>query len=224
MCHFNKETFLSCLLEWSPSQCSGLSSSTQGRAGAAAFIRCCRALPMAFLQCCFLLLLSRVPAPVRCACRSPGLWLLIISSPLLRGCLLIFLPLVKLSLLASRWDLFSYLLLLFAYYKSGSREKFCIKMKGNLKNELVMRAINQSSLQHQQYYWVCCCEGDRMRGLVRNMNYLGLWCGNLLHKVQREAVWRRSHSFPSHKRGCPAGIMTFSSIQQFLPAGSTGWL
>jgi len=115
--------------------------------------------------------------------RSLCLWLLIISPsvhyqlifkfPFIlmqnpRGCLRIFLPLVKRSLLASHCALFSYLLLLFTYYNSGSREKFCIKMKGNLKNELVMRAINQSSLQPRQHNGVCWCEGARVRGLMRN--------------------------------------------------------
>lgn len=147
------------------------SPEANSRAGLQGLSRCCRALPMDFLQCCFLLFLSSVPTPVLYVRWSLGLWLLIISSTLLRSCLLIFLPLVKPSLLASHRDLFSYLLLLFAYYKSGSREKFCIKMKGNLKNELVMRAINQSSLQHQHCNCVGWREGDWMRGLMRNKKH-----------------------------------------------------
>lgn len=213
---------------WNEAPVIALASSAACRAGTVGFIPgvvghfpwhfCNAASCCSSPECQPLLCMSAGHLACDCSSLAPLFWGAAFS---------FFFPLVKPSLLASHWDLFSYLLLLFAYYKSGSREKFCIKMKGSLKNELVMRAINQSSLQPQQYSWVCWCRGDWMRGLIwemRNMNYLGLWCGNLLHEVQREAVWRHSHSFPSHKRGCPAGILAFSWIQQFLPAGSTGWL
>lgn len=86
-----------------------------------------------------------------------------------------------------------------------------LKWREILKNELVMRAINQSSLQPQQYEWVCWNE--------RADEKWGTWIiwgsdvETFLYKVQRETL-------PSHGRGCPAGILIFST--QFLPAGSRG--
>lgn len=59
---------------------------------------------------------------------------------------------------------------------------------------------------------------------MRNMNYLGPWCGNLWHEAQKAAVRRRFCSFLSHKRGCPAGILAFSCIQQLILASSSGQL
>lgn len=196
LCHFNKESFLSC-----PGSAAPALQQQQ------ALSRCCTGhFPGNFCNFCLLLSLCWVPALLS---------LLIISSSFLRGCLLIFLPLVKPSLLSSHRDLFPSLLLLFSFFLLITRRvperSSALKWREILKNELVMRAINQSSLQPQQYEWVCWNE--------RADEKWGTWIiwgsdvETFLYKVQRETL-------PSHGRGCPAGILIFST--QFLPAGSRG--